>query len=43
MLRIGYGLIGLGGIARTHLQALKSMSVLDIPAAAHRTCGSFHN
>lgn len=41
MLRIGYGLIGLGGIARTHLQVLKSMSVLDIPAPPTELVGLF--
>jgi len=31
MMSLGYGLVGLGGIARTHLQALKSMAVLQTP------------
>lgn len=30
-MKLGYGLIGLGGIARTHLQALKCLGVMGIP------------
>lgn len=33
-MKIGYGLIGLGGIARTHLQGLKCLPILGTPVPA---------
>lgn len=33
---IGYGLIGLGGIARTHLQALRCLPLMGVPTPAVR-------
>ncbi len=33
-MKIGYGLIGLGGIARTHLQGLKCLPVIGTPVPA---------
>lgn len=38
-MKIGYGLIGLGGIARTHLQGLKCMPVLGTPVPGIRYAG----